>query len=129
MRPLQGIEDEAGRYAADLESALLARALAETGSLSDERTRAMVHLWVMGTFNACAHAIVDGACLPGRLAWEPEGSGHRLVWYMPAGLACPLARLYPQADGSWAAMIVAGVKDDLIEAMAAAEWGIARLTG
>ena len=127
MRPLINPEDEAGRYAADLESALLARALAETGSLTGERTKALLRQWLHGTFNASAHAIETGCGLKGDLAWEPDGEGFRLVWYAPSGLACPLARLYRQADDSWAALIVAGVRDDLLEAIAAAEWGIARL--
>lgn len=121
-------DDLAARFGAQLESALLARALAEAGGLPDERARALLSQWVLGTFNASALPLDSGCALAGALAWEPDGQGHRLVWYMPGGLACPLARLYQQADGSWAALIVAGVKDDLIEAMAAAEWGVARLT-
>jgi hypothetical protein len=46
---------------------------------------------------------------------------------MPAGIACPLAHIYPQPDGSWAVLIVAGVRNEITEAMAAAEWGISRL--
>jgi hypothetical protein len=63
----------------------------------------------------------------GPLSWEPEAEGYRLVWYMPAGIACPLAHIYPQPDGSWAVLIVAGVRNEITEAMAAAEWGISRL--
>ena len=127
MRLLTEHDDEAGRFAADLESALLAQALAETAALGPERTKALLRCWLAGAFNASAQHIGE-AGLKGTLNWEPERDGHRLIWYTPAGLACPLARIYPQENGTWAALIVAGVKDDLLEAMLSAEWGIARLT-
>ena len=126
MRIFTEADDLVSRFTAQLESALLAQALAETGSLPDERTKALLALWIAGTFNGAAAALEGIA--RGVLDWEPDGSGHRLVWYMPSGLACPLARLYQQENGTWAAFIVAGVRDDLIEAMAAAEWGVSRLT-
>jgi hypothetical protein len=118
----------ADRYAAELESALLARALSEAGGLPESRARSMLASWVHGTFNAAAYGIpLLGT--GGPLEWEREGNGLRLVWTMPGGLSCPLARLYPQADGSWVALVVAGVKSDPGAAMAAAEWAISRLTG
>lgn len=120
--------DLAERFAGQLETALMAQALAETGSLPDERTKALLGDWMLGTFNAAAVALASPTEGRGALLWEPDGAGHRLTWYMPTGIACPLARLYPQPNGTWAAMVVAGVKDELIEAMAAAEWAVARLT-
>jgi len=116
----------ATRFASQLESALLARALAEIGGLPDERAKALYRHWLIGTFNGAVGAIE--AINRGVLEWEPDGVGFRLVWYMPAGIACPLARLYQQENGTWAALIVAGVRDDMLEAMAVAEWGVARLT-
>lgn len=125
----QNLDDDiARRFAADLESALLARALAEAGSLPDERTKALLASWLCGTFNATAYGALTIADGRGALAWEPEGDGYRLVWLNPAGLACPLARLYRQADGTWVSLIVAGVKDSPDEAMMAAEWGVSRLS-
>jgi hypothetical protein len=129
MRSLEHIVDEsdASRFAAELESALLAQALADTGGLPDERTKALLRQWLVGTFDAASAnllSIIDGR---GALDWKPEGDGYRLVWYAPTGLACPLARIYAQADGSWAALIVAGVRDDAQSAMLAAEWGVSRL--
>lgn len=121
------VDDRAERFAAELESALLARALAETGGLPDERAKALLALWLAGTFNATAAAIASIGEGRGVMAWEPDGSGYRLTWYAPTGLACPLARLYPQEDGTWAALIVAGVRSDAAEAMIAAEWGVSRL--
>jgi len=126
MRTFTETDDLVSRFTAQLESALLAQALAETGGLPDERAKALLGLWVAGTFNASAAAL-EGV-ERGMLDWQPDGTGHRLVWYMPSGIACPLARVYRQENGTWAALIVAGVRDDLIEAMAAAEWGVSRLT-
>ena len=119
----------AARFGPMLESALLARALADTGGSSDERAKALLGQWMLGTFNAASVALGGLGSLIGYLDWEPDGAGQRLVWYSPAGVACPLARLYEQPDGMWAALIVAGVKDDLLAAMAAAEWGVSRLVG
>lgn len=121
-------DEIAARFTAALESALLAQALAETGTLSAERTKALLREWIAGLFNATAAALTSIGEGRGRLDWEPDGSGFRLSWYAPTGMACPLARLYQQANGTWVALIVAGVRDDLIEAMAAAEWGVSRLT-
>lgn len=118
----------AARYAAELESALLARALSEAGGLAAGGARTMLAQWLNGTFNAAALG-VPLLGTGGPLEWEREHSGFRLVWQMPGGIACPLARLYPQGDGSWVALVVAGVKPDPSEAMAAAEWAVSRLTG
>jgi len=126
----QNLTDEvASRYTADLESALLARALAEAGSLPDERAKALLAAWLTGTFNAAMAALADSVAEGrGELVWQPDGEGYRLTWLAPTGLACPLARIYGQPDGTWAALVVAGVKGDPAEAMVAAEWGISRLT-
>jgi len=120
-------DDHAARFTAELESALLAQALFGTGGLPDERARALLSHWLRGTFNAAMldlRTIGEGR---GDIAWEPDGAGYRLTWYGPSGLACPLARIYRQENDSWAALIVAGVRDDAGAAMAAAEWGVSRL--
>ena len=120
----------AERYSAALENALLAQALAGTAGLPDERTKALLSNWVLGTFNASAMALARLGDGRGYIDWEPDGNnGYRLVWYSPIGLACPLARIFPQENGSWAALVVAGVRDQQLEAMAAAEWGVSCLTG
>lgn len=126
MRTFTETDDLTSRFAAELESALLAQALAETAGLPDERAKALLGLWVAGTFNATANGL-EGIGR-GVLDWQPDGTGYRLIWCAPSGIACPLARIYPQENDTWAALIVAGVRDGLIEAMAAAEWGISRLT-
>lgn len=120
-------DPNAARYAAELESALLARALADTGGLPDERTRALLRDWLAGIFNANAWAIPRDLG-SGTLAWMPDRDGFCLLWTMAGGLVAPLARLYPQPDGTWAAMVVAGVRDTPEAAMLAAEWAVARLT-
>lgn len=121
-------DELAEHYTAQLESALMARALAETGALPDERTAAMLSCWMVGNFNAAAAGLLSIGEGRGLLSWEPDGAGFRLVWQSPTGLACPLARLYPQDNDTWAALIVAGVRDDVHGAMAAAEWGVSRLS-
>lgn len=120
-------DEIARRFTADLESALLARALAGTGALPDEPRKALLHGWLLGTFHASAHgqhSIGEGR---GALLWEADGTDYRLTWYSPTGLVCPLARIYRQADDTWAALIVAGVRGSAEEAMIAAEWGVSRL--
>jgi hypothetical protein len=111
-----------------LESALLARALANGPPLCDERTRAVLQMFLIGTFNAAVHGLAKLGDGRGELTWEREGEGFRLVYMAPTGLACPLARLYPQGNDTWVALVVAGVRDDPAAAMAAAEWGVSRLT-
>jgi len=43
------------------------------------------------------------------------------------GIQCSQGRIYQQPDGSWGALVIAGVKDDHHAALAAAEWAIAKL--
>lgn len=117
---------QADRYTAQLESALLARALADAGALPDERAQAAFAAWTAATFNTAAAAL-PGRAAEGVLTWEPEGAGYCLIWQSPSGLFCRLARLYPQENGTWAALVVAGVRDTPEEAMAAAEWASSRL--
>jgi len=121
-------DPHAARYWEDLESALMAKTIEQTTSLPEERRRALLRLWVRGTFDAAAAGLES---LPGSgvLVWN-EGSRttRDLVYHAPYGLACPLGRVYRQPDGTWAALVIAGVGCDEYEAMAKAEWGISRLT-
>lgn len=124
----QAIPDPSSeRYAAELDAAMLCAALAQAGEPGTETRKAIYGRWMFGTFNAAACGLKGIGGGYGVLDWRPDRDGHHLVWHSPAGVACPLARLYPQADGTWAAMVVAGVKDDLLEAMASAEWAISRI--
>lgn len=117
------------RIKGELDNAMLAMALAEAGEAETDTRKELHARWLWGTFQAAAHGlnilgITEGY---GLLEWQPDRDGMRLIWHSPTGLICPLARLYPQANGTWAAMVVAGVKDSPEEAMAAAEWAVSRL--
>ncbi|MBU2527602.1 MAG: hypothetical protein KKC03_13475 [Bacteroidetes bacterium] len=129
MQSLKHIVDEhqAERYIANLESALLAQALHSVGHLPDERAKALLADFLIGSFNASSLGLATLGSGRGELEWQRDGTGFRLVWSSPTGLSCPLARLYEQADASWAALIVAGVRPSAEEAMLAAEWGVSRL--
>lgn len=117
------------RIADELENALLSRAFADTVGGGDPVHKGLLRTWFRGTFNAKAHHLTEIGNGLGELAWMPEGAdNHRLLWRAPSGLVCHLAKVYRQEDGSWATLVVAGVKDDLIEALGAAEWAVARLT-
>lgn len=119
----------AERYWADLESALMAAAMAANTNLPPERQKALRRVWLVGTYNAAAHDIQpEEMAGNGDFGWMPEQDGYRLMYRSPYGLICPLARIYPQEDGTWAALIVAGVRESVNAAMEAAEWGVSRLT-
>jgi hypothetical protein len=63
------------------------------------------------------------------LEWIPAGPEHdKLAWHAPCGVTMLLAHVYGQENGTFAAVVVAGVKDDIHQAMGAAEWAIARLS-
>ncbi|MBU6408720.1 MAG: hypothetical protein KGS44_16605 [Alphaproteobacteria bacterium] len=62
------------------------------------------------------------------LEWRQAGpSQWELVYTALTGIQCSLRRIYQQPDGSWGALVIAGVKDDHHAALAAAEWAIAKL--
>lgn len=70
MRTFTEPDDLVSRFTTQLESALLARALAESGSLPDERTKALLALWCSATFNASMLALPNHPGERGLLAWE-----------------------------------------------------------
>jgi len=53
---------------------------------------------------------------------------YRLAWHSPYGPIMMLAQVYRQENGFFAAVVVAGVKDNAPEAMGAAEWALSRLS-
>lgn len=120
-------DPHAARYWEELESALMASTLATSTDVGPERKRALLEVWVQGVFNAAAAGLIVAG--QGELAWFEDGPRRDLVYRSPSGLTCPLARVYPQPDGSWAALVIAGVRDDEGAAMARAEWALTRLTG
>ena len=126
ISPQTGSDEIAERYLDQLETALMSAALADT--TEGKQRKALISQWLIGTFNAAALGLKAYGVKPGRLDWQPDGTGHALTWSSPTGLACHLARVYAQPNGTWVALAVAGVADDLLEAMGRAEWAICRLT-
>jgi hypothetical protein len=120
-------DELAERYLTDLDSAILAETLAAGSSLPIERQKALRRLWAIGKFNAAAFGL-DGAGASGELEWMTHGEQLRLLYRNPLGPSCFLAQCYRQPNGTWAALVVAGVGEDRYEAMARAEWAVSRLT-
>ncbi len=119
-------DDSAENYAADIENALLVAALKDGGQGKGDTRKRIYSRWLNGSFLAASHGVkgLDA----GLFAWEPDGPGFRWVWYSPTGLACPLGKIFPQEDGTWAALVVAGVRSEIPEAMGAVEWAVSRLS-
>lgn len=117
------------RYRDQWESALLSQALAALGQLAPEEQKALRRNWFVGIFNGhathCIEAAIEGFQA---LDWRQAGpTQFDLLYTAPFGAQCALGRVYEQPDGSWGALVIAGVKDDLTEAMAAAEWAVTKL--
>jgi hypothetical protein len=107
----------------------MAQALDNTSDLPDERRKALRRLWLIGLFNFATSGLEKDFTGSGELTWaQSDENDFRLLYQSPYGLTCPLAKLYRQADDTWAAMVVAGVRDNPFSAMAAAEWAVSRLT-
>ena len=117
------------RYRNQWESAALAAALSSV-SLDEFERRELVRTWMNGSFNGAAFGVYDLAGLgQSTLEWAQVGpSQYDFMYASIYGVRMPLGRVYGQPDGSWAALVIAGVKDDMEGAMAAAEWAIAKLT-
>jgi hypothetical protein len=65
----------------------------------------------------------------GTFEWLATGpQNYRLAWHSPHGPIPMLAQIYGRENGSFAAVVVAGVKDNVPEAMGAAEWALSRLS-
>lgn len=123
-------EPSFARYREQWEAGLLAQAIAENGDLPPGHRKGVLRAWFSARYNAASFHIVDGPCHPGAgsLVWRPAGPAqYDLHYRAPYGVVCPLARVYRQPDGSWAALVIAGVRDGPDEAMIVAERAIARL--
>jgi len=121
---------ETDRHRESWESALLAAAARENTELDPRQHKRLLRVWLPGLFNGAASG-VDEREIPGNgsFQWLPAGPGHyQLIWHAPYGVSIVLAKVFRQDDGSFAAIVVAGVKGDPAEAMQAAQWAIARLT-
>jgi hypothetical protein len=121
---------ETDRHREDWECAMLAAAARENTELDPLQHKRLLRVWLPGLFNGAAGG-VDERKTPGSgsFQWLPAGPGnYQLIWHAPYGVSMVLAKVYRQNDDSFAAIVVAGVKDDPAEAMQAAQWAIARLT-
>lgn len=118
------------RYREQWENALLSLTLFEYGSGADNDHRDLCRQWFFGLFNGHAAHVFEAAEDGFRsLEWMQAGpTQFDLIYTAPYGAKCSLGRVYEQPNGTWASMVVAGVKDDPHEAMAAAEWAVSRLS-
>lgn len=123
-----GHDDQAERYFDDIESALMAATIAGGTDSTPERKRALLSLVLANSFGAAVAGYSPRLHGAGALSWHDEGTLRHLSYQSPTGLMCHLGRVYLQPNGTWAALVVAGVGMDEHEAMAKAEWAIARLT-
>lgn len=123
-----GHDDQAERYFDDIESALMAATIAGGTDATPERKRALLSLVLENSFGAAVAGYSPRLHGAGALSWQDEGTLRHLSYQSPTGLMCHLGRVYLQPNGTWAALVVAGVGMDEHEAMAKAEWAIARLT-
>ena len=122
---------ETDRHREGWESALLAAAVRENTEMDPRQHKRLLRVWLPGLFNGAACGVDDERHGPGSGAfeWTPAGPDHyQLVWQAPYGVSMVLAKVYRQDSGAYAAVVVAGVKDDIGSAMQAAQWAIARLT-
>jgi len=115
-------------YWQNLETALMARTIEATADLPPERRKALLSVWLQGVFDAAAVGLPQQFNQDGLLVWTEHGSLRHLTYHAPTGFSCHLGRVYPQPNGTWAALVIAGVADDEHTAMAKAEWAISRLT-
>lgn len=117
------------RYREQWEASLLASVIAGMADLSVADRKEALRGIYLGGFNGAAFGVYDGDELSGgALEWTQAGPQQfDLVYSGRSGIHCNLGRVYAQPNGSWAALVIAGVKDDLSAAMASAEWAIARL--
>lgn len=118
----------ADRFWQDLESAMLAKTVVSAADVPPERRAALLQTWLLGSFNAAALGLPANFDRSALLVWTAENTIRHLTYHAPTGLSCHLGRAYRQPDGSWAALVVAGVGRDEFEAMARAEWAVSRLT-
>ncbi len=117
-------------YREQWESALLAALMAGQTDLNDHDRKQLLKRWFEGLFNGIAHAAVEPNMEGnGELEWQQTSpTQFQAVYTAPYGLKCYLAQVYEQPNGSWGALVIAGVKDEPWEAIAAAEWAISKLS-
>lgn len=117
------------RYKEQWETGVMAAAISELADLDDSERAALARSWIISSYNGAAFGVYDqDDPFAGRMEWHQSGPTHYdLLYTGPFGVQCSLGRVYEQPNGTWAAMVIAGVKDELPGAIAAAEWAVARL--
>jgi hypothetical protein len=123
-------ESRTDHHREDWESALLAAAVRENTELDPLQHKRLLRVWLPGLFNGAASGVDERQMASsGGFQWVPAGPEHyQLIWHAPYGVPLVLAKVYRQENGSYAAIVVAGVKEEAAEAMQAAQWAIARLS-
>lgn len=118
------------RYREQWEASLLASVIAGLADLDPADRRDALRAIYLGSFNGAAFGVYGVDELGGgSLEWTQAGPEQfDLVYTGPSDVKCNLGRVYAQPNGTWAALVVAGAKDDLYAAMASAEWAVARLS-
>lgn len=118
------------RYREQWEASLLASVIAGLADLEPADRRDILRAMLPGSFNGAAFGVYGAdEAGGGSMEWTQAGpTQFDLVYTAPSGLACNLGRVYAQPNGSWAALVVAGAKDDVYAAMASAEWAISKLS-
>lgn len=117
-------------YRQQWEKALLAKLISDQTDLDEQDRRRILKAWMEGLFNGIAASVIDPEEKgDGSMEWQQvDHTLYEFIYTAPYGLKCSLARVYMQPDGSWASLVIAGVKDDNSEAIASAEWAIAKLS-
>lgn len=113
-----------------LETAMMAATLAATADLGADEKQRLLKVWLHGTFNAAAAGLdLRTGCGAGLLEWrDADEERLDLIYRAVTGFSCSLGRVYRQPNGSWASLVIAGVRDTPEEAQAAAEWAVSLLT-
>lgn len=118
------------RYREQWENALLSLTMFDHGAGDDDTQRSLCRNWIIGVFNGhAAHAFESPDEGFNALEWKRAGETQfDLIYTSSFGVQCSLGRIYEQPNGTWAALVIAGVKDDRYDAMASAEWAVSQLS-
>lgn len=121
-------EHDFSRYKEQWENSVLTENLKVLADIPDEDRRQLAKIWFIGAFNGSAAGLYANP-EDGSLEWMQAGpTQFDLIYTGPMGIQCSLGRIYEQPNGTWAALVIAGAKDNQFEAMGAAEWAISRLS-
>lgn len=122
-------EPDFERYKSQWETGVMAAAIAHLADLDDAERKALSRSWVIDAYNGASFGVYDAEDVTsGKIEWAQAGPTQFDCLYTgPYGVKCALGRVYQQPNGTWAAMVIAGVKDDYLQALGSAEWALAKL--